>query len=640
MNFTRWAASMLAMALLSVGCASDNADFYTADNTVDPNDIIDPSSVGYLSLSRLPLEVSLESEAAVGSSSSDYDVVSTVTRADDESLDDYIVTIFNSDGEIVYQESYLDTINSTEALELPADYYTVVVTSHDEIPVTGDYPCYASAGGNADTYAVGDEKEVVAENTVTCKLANLKVSASISADLISKFKPVDEIDYEAGDIDLTATMGYGNAAIAFVNDKEKTEIGSKINYFAKNTETSEMTIHLTGMYNTAAADEEPTYKAISWSETVSDVDSGQAREISIKIDNYSDGKLLCNFNIESWVEDTTLGVDVQSSAMMMYAIGEDAITDPDAETTDAFSPETIITIGGEEFDLSSEYIFGSSIFDEDLLTYSDPIIAYISPYGATSVSTVALRISSENESLMSEIEDVANSDGDISLWSSGVANSDMSQYMTIRDDSGTIKVTMLYAGMVMLEKYKGLHTIKVVATGSNNMKSYTTFMVNVISESGPTVEWSEGSDGTIYDFATRYHVYTDSDATDGVGVNPEVVINISSATGVTALTVGITSPVLTEEALAELDLTPVMDLINPETDKMKAKLSSLGFPVGEEVDGQKSVIFDISEFMPMLALLSSSDYSSGDTLNTDFTITVTDATGTQEVTIMVCHTQP
>ncbi len=640
MKFTHWAASMLAMVVILVGCASDDADFYTPDNTIDPNEVIDPNSVGYLSLKSLALEVSLESEQLSSDSSSDYELISTATRADDGTFDDYVVTIYNSDGEIVYQKSYAETMALTEPLELPAGYYTVVVSSHAEIPTTGDYPCYASSGSDADTYAVGDDKEVEVSNTITCKLANIKVSASISADLLSKFKPVDEIDTDAGDVFLTVTMLYSSASLSFTNNKEESEIGSKSKYFAKNSDTNSMTVRMTGMYNIAAADEDPNYNEISWSEMVSDVDSGQAREVSVNIDNYSDGKLLCQFDVESWIEESTLGVDVQSSISMMYAIGEDAINDPDSESTDQFSPETLITLGGEAFDTAEEYVFGSSIFDEDLLSYSNPIVAYVSPYGTTSVSSVSLKITSENSTLMSDLETMTDENGELPLWSGSEANSAMSQYMTIRDDAGTIKLSVLYAGMVALERYKGEHTIKIVAKGSNNMKSYTTFMVNVISESGPTIEWSRGSDGTIYDFATRYRVYSDDDVFNGVGVNPEVVVTIDSGVGLTGLTVAITSPVLPESELNDLNLSSEMDLINPDTEKMAAALRGLGFPVEGDVEGQTSIVFDISNFMPMLALLSSKDYVSGDEIDTDFTITATDENGEQECIIMVYHIQP
>ncbi|MFI3261391.1 MAG: DUF4493 domain-containing protein [Rikenellaceae bacterium] len=108
-----------------------------------------------------------------------------------------------------------------------------------------------------------------------------------------------------------------------------------------------------------------------------------------------------------------------------------------------------------------------------------------------------------------------------------------------------------------------------------------------------------------------------------------VVINITSETGIDSLSLQINSDVLTEDMLSEMSLSQNMDLVNPETDNMASALGELGFPTGDAIEGQTSLTIDITEFMPALAGIA----NSGD--ETDFVITVGDASGTNTETIML-----
>ena len=70
-----------------------------------------------------------------------------------------------------------------------------------------------------------------------------------------------------------------------------------------------------------------------------------------------------------------------------------------------------------------------------------------------------------------------------------------------------------------------------------------------------------------------------------------------------------------------------MDLVNPASDKMDEGLHSLGFKTKDEIVGQKTLQFDISQFMTMLYAVAPG--------NTDFKLTATDASGQNIKSIML-----
>jgi hypothetical protein len=89
------------------------------------------------------------------------------------------------------------------------------------------------------------------------------------------------------------------------------------------------------------------------------------------------------------------------------------------------------------------------------------------------------------------------------------------------------------------------------------------------------------------------------------------------------------SDALTAEVLESLGigLEAHMDLVNPASDKMDEGLHSLGFKTKDEIVGQKTLQFDISQFMTMLYAVAPG--------NTDFKLTATDASGQNIKSIML-----
>ena len=105
------------------------------------------------------------------------------------------------------------------------------------------------------------------------------------------------------------------------------------------------------------------------------------------------------------------------------------------------------------------------------------------------------------------------------------------------------------------------------------------------------------------------------------------MIGVTSQTGITGFEIDIISDnVLTPDVLTGVGLNPHLDLVNPG--EYEEKLQGLGFPTGTNVQGQKSLSFDISSFMELLTMLNQEG-------NCDFKLTVSDASGTNIKTIQL-----
>ncbi len=105
----------------------------------------------------------------------------------------------------------------------------------------------------------------------------------------------------------------------------------------------------------------------------------------------------------------------------------------------------------------------------------------------------------------------------------------------------------------------------------------------------------------------------------------EVKFNVSSESGITEFKININSTTLTPDELESVGLTADLDLINPG--EFEESLNNLGFPTGDDVKGQTSIDFDITQFIPLLNMLGSGEHT--------FTLTVSDANGTTTAKIIL-----
>lgn len=611
--------ALAAAAFTLISCEEDNPNFATPEDSFTNEEevgIIDPNSNGYLTISGLSLFVEPEEEGfADRDEATTPAVASAATRVDDlttlaEATDDYILVIYNEKtGETSYKATYDRVKELDTPLTLKAGYYAVMAKSCEEIPAAAwNSPSYFS---DEQSFVVSDEKTYNVEELI-CRLASIKVGVTISADMLEEFK-TEELSED--DVELQVYVTYNGVTEVFTVD----EVGSL--YFAPSDDCSELEITLVGMYNTAIATEEPSYTYIEWEHTITDVSEGQSREISIKVANYNDGKIEFKLEVQSWTYDAPLGENIYSGSYNIE-LGESEIYDPDSETTDVGAPVVTLDNG-----LSmSEYTVYAGMMDSESQTYTDTYTANITPQNGASIKQIDMRVYTDNDNLDDKIYDLGYNFEILPVWSSDTPAELVSPYMDFTTgDNGAVVATLKYAAIELLNSYKGNHRFVIKATDSSNLVSHTNLAIQSISVGGPEVVWRGD-----YDFGTVYTIYTEAEvAADPTKVNPEIVLDITSGLGITGMSVKITSSVLTPEELGSIGLSNEMDLINPGDSK--DGLMNLGFPVEDQVEGVKSLTFDITEFMPTLASIC----AVGSNAKSDFTIMVTDGTGTREVTLQM-----
>lgn len=140
---------------------------------------------------------------------------------------------------------------------------------------------------------------------------------------------------------------------------------------------------------------------------------------------------------------------------------------------------------------------------------------------------------------------------------------------------------------------------------------------------GPGPEPGEGNPPAVYASVNGENI--DFNTTVQVESSMAVTVKVDSEAeaGITEFKINIDSSTLKPEILEEVGLANSLDLINPGT--LKSGLQDLGFPVENDVKGQSSVSFDISQFVPLLGIYGEGDHK--------FIITVSDSFGTTVKTL-------
>lgn len=98
-----------------------------------------------------------------------------------------------------------------------------------------------------------------------------------------------------------------------------------------------------------------------------------------------------------------------------------------------------------------------------------------------------------------------------------------------------------------------------------------------------------------------------------------IIVNITADNGIQNLKVKIDSETLTSAILNDVGLSSEFDLANPGSAKLEEGLRGLGFPVKDEVVGKKAIVFDITNFTPLLGIYGLASHN--------FIITVVDQAG-------------
>lgn len=603
---------LVAAAILTTACGMDKLQ--TPDEK-------EQTEVGYLRIGQISTNSDTETgELNGGQSPSTSRAETTPTAAPDT----YYLEIVNAASNTTVWSGTIAELTAKDNSQVgvePGSYYVYAYQNAAKAPAAGaaeDQPYYAGR-----SQALSVVKKQPTTFSVTCKLANIKTTVELSADLKAMFKtaegtnPMLQTDVKVGTAALT-----NNYVFPYTSTHE-----SPVVYFkdvagpdaqAGNT----LTFTLTGLYYTgdpvhvldptqSANIDDDLWKEVKMEKSLTGVKAAQWRKISIDIDHNTTGDVQFVIEIESFTYDEEIVVDL----MTLYANAdelfgtEEAIPDEDEQNPDA--PD--VTIDGQT---GLNFTIDSSIYDADAQSWTKYLKVNITPKEGSTVEQVYALFESDNASLLTNMATKGFAEGRIDLFPTNAA----ADYANVAAD-GT-KVTLKAAGMDALYRYNGTHTVKVFTVDSEKRMKSTEIVITVSSSgvvaNGPTVVWMK--DGV--DVIDNLHTLTSKAQAQAYGCK----VDLTSVTGITALTVDIISNVLTDEELQGAGLGSHIDLVNPDPD-MVGTLQTLGFlPDGATtLQGIKSVSFDISIFLGTLYNLfemgQQSDY-------TTFRLTATDSTGT------------
>lgn len=565
---------------------------------------------GYLTIGNI--DVNIDTEHAATNSDPNAG-----TRAVTEAATSYWVFVTEkTTGAVAWQGSYADA--SRQQISLTPGTYVVSARQTQDGVVTGvgkDTPYYA---GTSEDVVITSKKTSTA--TVTCKLANILTTVELSADLKAVFKNYDSTSDKR--LKTNVKVGTDAASNNYDFEASSTHEAPKI-YFRDeagphSTSGNTMTVVLSGDYYTGDLEDltngtpdESKWKAVKMTKTLTNVRAAQWRKISINISHSTTGNVQFEIQVESYVYDEEITVDV----VKLYETVQMEEAIPDDIEENAAAPS--VSISGQD---GLTYTIDDSIYDADIEAWTSYLKLNITPNDGTTVKSLYAVVNSTNSSLMSAIaafgESAATraaSEVRFDLFPTNV----LSDYCSVAADGKTI--TVKASGMSALYEYAGTHTISVYATDSKDRMKHTDIQV-VVNKGGsaPTVVWM--MDGK--DVIDQQHVLTAENA-----ATYTCKIDITSM-GLTKLEVDIVSDVLTNEELQSIGLASHLDLINPVESQIPV-LQGLGFlPEGvTSLGGETTVSFDISIFMNTLYnLFNESD-------GCLFHLTVADAGGETKKTL-------
>lgn len=561
--------------------------------------------VGYLKIGNIAVNIDTENATTESEPKA-------ATRAVTEAATSYWVFVTEkTTGAVAWQGSYADA--SSQQISLAPGTYVVSArqTQDGVVAATAqDAPYYA---GTSEDVVISSKQTSTA--TVTCKLANILTTVELSADLKAVFKNYDSTSEKR--LKTNVKVGTDAAANSYDFEASSTHEAPKI-YFRdeagpNSVSGNTMTVVLSGDYYTGDLEDltngtpdESKWKAVKMTKTLANVRAAQWRKISINISHSTTGNVQFEIQVESYVYDEEITVDVVTLYETLSV--EEAIPDDAEENPSAPS----VTINGQD-DLT--YVIDESLYDADIEAWTSYLKLNVTPNDGTTVSSLYAVVNSTNDALMSAIaaygESAATraaSEVRFDLFPTNV----LADYCSVGSSGTTI--TVKSSGMSALYEYAGTHTISIYATDSKNRMKHTDVVV-VVNKGGsaPTIVWMK--DGV--DVIDQVHTLTAENASTF-----QCKVDMTSATGFTKLEVDIVSSVLTDEELQGVGLGSHIDLVNPSADQIGA-LQGLGF-LGEGVTslkGETSASFDISGFMGLLyALFQESDHC-------NFNITVGDAGG-------------
>lgn len=530
------------LAMLATGCKDETPNYgQTGGGSSE--------TVGYVDLNGLSPQVLLDAEI----NQTPAQTTAAQTRAVTEATPDYLVRIYNSSDECVLDTTYGDMQSQfndgpeQNLLALPVGTYRLEVHSQEpsSVPdVEWEAPTYGTSYDFAVLRSHTSDSPLTIADEVVCKLSNIKVTVSISADLAELL----------GD-DTKSTVTLGSAVAEFTKSE------SRAAYFRpQNSDGDTLEFKLTGTKDGKPAE---------LSKTITGVKAGQWRKIMLSIVYAETGDIKIVVTVDSFVQDSEITINSTES-----------LWEPEL---DEGTDRPTLTWPGH--DLAQPVALDESMYDPSG-TFNGTAPA-LTLSAADGIQTLLLGITSDNAAFRTEIIEAA-----------GLTNVDLCgtisrlhPFYGLQVTAGATEATIdLESIMYLFFGYKGSHTLTFNMTDNKGRNAVATLQFNYgkgTAEEDPSIVCRQ----------------FDIDQPHTTQTGDEIDVDIKTASGIQAFVVSIISETLNEEVLAAVGLRPTFDLCNITDPEELAALTSddIGFPVNDDVKGQTSMTFSVTKFTGMLS---------------------------------------
>lgn len=530
------------LAMLATGCKDETPNYgQTGGGSSE--------TVGYVDLNGLSPQVLLDAEI----NQTPAQTTAAQTRAVTEATPEYLVRIYNSSDECVLDTTYGDMQSQfndgpeQNLLALPVGTYRLEVHSQEpsSVPdVEWEAPTYGTTYDFAVLRSHTSDSPLTIADEVVCKLSNIKVTVSISADLAELL----------GD-DTKSTVTLGSAVAEFTKSE------SRAAYFRpQNSDGDTLEFKLTGTKDGKPAE---------LSKTITGVKAGQWRKIMLSIVYAETGDIKIVVTVDSFVQDSEITINSTES-----------LWEPEL---DEGTDRPTLTWPGH--DLAQPVALDESMYDPSG-TFNGTAPA-LTLSAADGIQTLLLGITSDNAAFRTEIIEAAGLT-DVDLCGT---ISRLHPFYGLQVTAGATEATIdLESIMYLFFGYEGSHTLTFNMTDNKGRNAVATLQFNYgkgTAEEDPSIVCRQ----------------FDIDQPHTTQTGDEIDVDIKTASGIQAFVVSIISETLNEEVLAAVGLRPTFDLCNITDPEELAALTSddIGFPVNDDVKGQTSMTFSVTKFTGMLS---------------------------------------
>ena len=515
------------VAVILGSCNKDNVNYDDIDTETNEN-------IGYLSLAGLEASVMEDTENITTSSG---------TRASEVNINLFNVEILDVTGNTV--ETFVYGERPTDPIALESGIYTIRMSSGAMADAKWEAPVFAGEKEFTIT-----RKQTTTINDLVCKLANIKVTVTYSAEL------KDQLDLENTKMNVALLQSKLDYAASEV----------RAGYFAPKATENTLVLTFTCRY-------EGEEKDIIMTNEIKGVRAAQWRKINVVVQHAADGTATIGIECETWTYDEEVTFDTSASMM------EEVIPD------DTDAPE----IHWEGHNLAEVFELTDDMFDaEGNFTKSINLdIATKSP-----IRSIMVKVTSDNADFVTAYSQIMSLEEDLCAPTANATILKMMGYPSDAKGKTSTRIK-LAAQSDLLKSYEGTHSYDITVTDEVGAKTNVVLSIQYGQNVNPQIVWVG------YDIDKRQTIQDDDTC----------MIRITAPLAIKDFKIKIVSSALTPEELEVVGLAAEFSLVN-STDMFES-LSGLGFPVGDQVYNQTLISedqLDITDFLGILGMLGAGDH--------------------------------